>query len=97
MNAERRSRPRLSGAPCPHCDSTRVFPHHLRDTGDMDPAEAIAAGYCPTLVAKRNARPAQLVPTDAREAARLSEWHDLLTADDMADAYAAALSGEAPR
>lgn len=97
---ERRSRPRVSGLPCPHCDSTRLSAHHLRDTGDLDPAKAVELGYCPTLVEKRN-RPAiavsvELAPTDAREAARLDEWTARLDADDMAAAYSAELARAIP-
>lgn len=51
---ERRSVPRASSLSCPHCLQTRIQAHHARDTGDMNPADAVAAGYCPTLVAKRN-------------------------------------------
>lgn len=69
---ERRSVPRSSSFPCPHCGSSRISAHHLRDTGDLDPATAAELGYCPTLVAKRNPAPLTLCPTDAREAARLT-------------------------
>lgn len=95
---ERRSVPRSSAFPCPHCGSSRISAHHLRDTGDLDPALAVELGYCPKLVEKRNpVRSIELCPTDAREAARLDEWSARLTDDDMASAFAAALAGEAPR
>lgn len=39
---------------CPHCDHERPGPHHLRDAGDLPPAAAAAAGYCPELARLRN-------------------------------------------
>lgn len=64
MNTERRSHPRLSGPSCPHCDSTRLSAHHLRDTGDLNPADAVRLGYCPTLVAKRNGLRSPATPAE---------------------------------
>lgn len=58
MNTERRSHPRAAAISCPHCDGTRLAAHHLRDSGDMDPANAVEAGYCPILAARRRHREA---------------------------------------
>jgi len=44
---------------CPHCGG-RLTAHHLRDTGEIPLADAIAYGYCPTLAAKRNHQTATL-------------------------------------
>ena len=38
---------------CPHCGTNRPPAHHLRDHGNALPNVAIAAGYCPELVARR--------------------------------------------
>lgn len=70
MNTERRSHPRAAAISCPHCDGTRLAAHHLRDSGDMDPAKAVEAGYCPTLVAKRNGLRVPATPAQLAEAAR---------------------------
>lgn len=66
MNTERRSVPRDAGLPCPHCSATRLAAHHLRDAGDLGPDEALAAGYCPILAARRTATP--YLPTAPAEA-----------------------------
>ena len=58
MIAERRSVPRDAGLPCPHCSATRLAAHHLREAGDLGPDEALAAGYCPILAARRRHREA---------------------------------------
>jgi len=48
-------RARIAGTTdCPHCDHERPGPHHLRDAGDLPPAAAAAAGYCPELARLRN-------------------------------------------
>lgn len=88
---ERRSVPRSSSLSCPWCLSSRISAHHLRDTGDLDPAKAVELGYCPVLAEKRNpVRSIELVPSDARLAARMDLAPEL-DADDMAAAYAAAM------
>lgn len=65
MNAERRSIPRSSPHPCPHCSSTRLTDHHYRDAGELGPDAAFLAGYCPVLAARRTATPYLPAPVEA--------------------------------
>lgn len=66
MNAtDRRSVPRSSPHPCPHCSATRLTDHHLRDAGNLGPDAAFLAGYCPVLAARRTATPYLPAPVEA--------------------------------
>lgn len=82
---------------CPHCDAPHVAPHHFRDSGDLSPEAAAELGYCPRLAERRGgtAAASPWLASDVREAARFTEWADRLSDDDMAAAYAAALTAEA--
>lgn len=80
--------------PCPHCGADRISAHHYRDHGTADPAEAIAAGYCPTLVRRRDS----LHHDDQRIADREDVALAAMLTDetDLADAMRAAARGDAP-
>ena len=79
---------------CPHCGADRIPAHHLRDHGTADPDEAIAAGYCPYLVRRRDS----LHHDDARTAAREDVALATMLADenDLAEAMRSAARGESP-
>lgn len=86
--------------PCPHCGADRLPAHHFRDHGSADPDEAIAAGYCPTLVRARDRATIDLHHDDQRIAAREDvafAFAAMLTDEaDLADAMRAAARGDAP-
>lgn len=95
---DRRSIPRSSPHPCPHCAATRLADHHFRDAGELSPDQAIELGYCPTLAARRtNSTPLHaaderlLARIDAADAGLSIELLDL-EADLYAEAVARALT-----
>jgi len=79
---------------CPHCGADRIPAHHLRDHGTADPDEAIAAGYCPYLVRRRDS----LHHDDARTAAREDVALAAMLADeaDLTATIHAAANGATP-
>lgn len=93
---ERRANPRIAALPCPHCGETRLTAWHLIDSGDLDADTARAAGYCPTLAAKRTNRPAATFHRSAEQARFDARYAEAIAAGWTDEPnYAAALATEA--